>query len=459
MTNISLLVQKQRDYFKSGATLPLSFRKAQMKKLLNAIEQHETEIFQALKEDLSKSEFETFGSETNPVQHDLKLALKKIRRWTKARRVKGSMSFAPVKAFVSPRPLGNTLIISPWNYPFSLTLQPLVGAIAAGCTAIVKPSEFSESVTKILKTIIEECFQPEYIAVLDGGAEISAELLKHKFDLVFFTGSTRVGKIVMEAASKHLSPCVLELGGKNPCFVDETVNIKVAARRLVWGKFFNAGQTCIAPDYLLAEDSIHDELLFEMKKEIERVFGEDAKENDQYGRIIHIRQVKRLAGLLEGAEIFTGGNFDEETRYFEPTILVNVSREDKVMEDEIFGPILPVIRYTDLDAEICEVQNHDDPLSLYVFSRNKKNIDKILRSISSGGAGINDCIIHAAMDELPFGGKGASGMGSYHGKASFDAFTHFRSTVHKPFALDLKMRYMPYPKLDGLLKKLLKWMT
>lgn len=350
-------------------------------------------------------------------------------------------------------PYGVSLIIAPWNYPFVLLATPLIGAIASGCCAVLKPSEVSPNTSKLFAKLINETFPAEYVVAVEGGVPETQALLAEKFDMIFYTGNTQVGKIVMKAAAENLAPVVLELGGKNPCFVTKDADLKVAARRIVWGKFFNAGQTCVAPDYLLVDHSIAKKFTETLVREIELRFGKDASKSADYCRIVNERHAERLKSLLKGAKVVHGGVVDVKKKYISPTLIGGVDLDSPVMAGEIFGPLLPIVGYKTLEEAVDIALAHPKPLALYVFTRDKKLANAVMARIPSGGACVNDCIVHISSPHLPFGGSGDSGMGAYHGKATFDAFTHFKSVMRKPFALDNPMRYAPYMKLS----KFIKW--
>lgn len=438
------LLQSQRDFFNSGATLPVSFRIRQLKKLYRTIQENQTQIAEALKKDLGKSSYESFLCETGLVLSEISFMLKHIRKYTHKSKVHTPLAQFPSHSFTQAVPYGNTLIMSPWNYPFLLSVDPLVDAIAAGNTVILKPSAYSPATSALIKQLIRECFSPDYVAVVTGGRQENAALLEQKFDLIFFTGSQSVGKEVMGHAARHLTPVVLELGGKSPCIVEESADLSLSARRIVFGKYLNCGQTCVAPDFILCHQTIHDRLLEELKKQIKIQFGDRPLENPDYGKIINRKHFERLKGRLQSGRLIAGGETDEETLRIAPAIMDQVSFADPVMQEEIFGPILPVITYDQFDQLIRELQKHQKPLALYLFSKNKTHIERVTRELSYGGGCINDTIIHLATSKMGFGGVGESGMGSYHGKAGFDAFSHTKSLVDKKNWLDLPMRYQPY---------------
>lgn len=442
--DINLLINRQRDYYKSGATLPISFRHEQLKKLYSAIERYERELNDALNSDLGKSQFEAFLCESGFALTEISYMIKHLKKFAKPKRVHTPLAQFCAKSYVVPIPYGTTLIMSPWNYPLLLTVGPLCNAIAAGNTAILKPSAYSPATSALIKKIIEETFSPEYIAVVEGGRNENAALLDQKFDFIFFTGSQNVGKEVLRRAAEHLTPVVLELGGKSPCIVDSSADIPLSARRIVFGKYLNCGQTCVAPDFILCEGSVKDELVKELKKQIEIQFGNEPLENEDYGRIINEKHFSRLRSLIEKEKIVHGGRADEAHLKIEPTILDSVTYADAVMQEEIFGPILPILTFEDFDATIDELKTQSKPLALYIFSKNKKHIKRVTTELSYGGGCINDVIIHLATSEMGFGGVGESGMGAYHGKRGFDTFSHKKSIVDKKTFIDLPMRYQPY---------------
>lgn len=438
------LLDKQRAYYRTGLTLPLKFRRDKLKKLYHSIKKHEAGIKAALKQDLGKSSFEAFMTEIGMTLSEISYMLRHLSEFAARNYVKTPLSQFPARSFKQPLPYGNTLIMSPWNYPLLLTLSPLSNAIAAGNTAIIKPSAYAPATGEIVKAIIEECFPPNYAAVVTGGREENKALLDEKFDFIFFTGSQAVGREVLRKAAEHLTPVVLELGGKSPCIVDSSANIKLAAKRIVFGKFLNCGQTCVAPDYILCEKSVKDRLVEELAKQMKKQYGEDALNNENYGKIINEKHFKRLLGLMNEKKIVIGGEHNSETLQIAPTLLDFVTYEDAVMQEEIFGPILPVLTFEDFDSLVSELKTKAKPLALYIFSKNSKHIGKVMTELSYGGGCINDVIIHLASSEMGFGGVGESGMGSYHGRAGFEAFSHIKSVVDKKTWLDLPMRYQPY---------------
>jgi aldehyde dehydrogenase (NAD+) len=449
---LQALLQRQRDFFATGQTKEIDFRLAQLKALKQAILAHQTEVMAALHADLGKPEFEAYLTEIGVTQ-EIDYAIKHLRTWAKPQKVSTSAITFPARAEIRSEPLGIVLIIGPWNYPFQLMIAPLVGAIAAGNCVLLKPSELSPHTSQVITKIIQATFQPQYIAVVEGGIEASQALLAERFDHIFFTGGTAIGKVIMEAAAKHLTPVTLELGGKSPCIVDTEIHLEHTARRIVWGKFMNAGQTCVAPDYLLVHRQVKPALLSAIQKTIQGFYGDDPEQSPDFGRIISSRHFNRLADLLKD-KILIGGETNAEKRYIAPTVM-EATWDDPVMADEIFGPILPVLEYEDLAEAIAQINARPKPLALYLFSSNKQTQARVLRETSSGGVAINETIMQIAPHTLPFGGVGDSGMGSYHGKYSFDTFSHRKSVFYKPFWLDLKVRYAPYAGKMDLMKKLM----
>ena len=445
-TEIESLVAKQREYYQSGATISLSFRKEQLKKLYDAVVKYQDEINDALKSDLGKSHFEGFMCESGLVLTEISYMQKKLKSFARPKTVLTPLAQFPSHSYQQPTPYGNVLIMSPWNYPFLLTIEPLANAIAAGNTAIVKPSAYSPATSEIVSKIIGDCFEERYVAAVTGGRAENTALLDQKFDLVFFTGSAAVGKEVLVRCAKHLTPAVLELGGKSPCIVDEDANIPLAAKRIVFGKFLNCGQTCVAPDYILCHRSVKEKLKHEIVRQIEQQFGKDPLANENYGKIINQKHFERILSLIDHEKVVCGGQFDKARLRIAPTVMDNVTEADRVMGEEIFGPILPILTFDDFDKMTMELKTKDKPLALYLFSHNKRHIQTVTRTLSYGGGCINDVVIHLATSEMGFGGVGESGMGSYHGKAGFDAFSHYKSIVDKKTWLDLPMRYQPYKR-------------
>ncbi len=456
MNNVKELIDCQRTYFNEGNTLDINIRINNLKKLKSAIIANEKQILKSLKMDLGKSYAEGYMTEVGMILDEIGFLVKHLKSWAKPKRVRTSLANIPSKNILYREPYGVTLIVSPWNYPFQLTMAPLIGAIAGGNTAIIKPSRKSINTTNIMTKIIEENFEGEFIKVVNAGPGSNEAVLKEKFDYIFFTGSVRVGKLVMEAASKHLTEVTLELGGKSPCIVDKDTNIDITARRLTWGKFLNVGQTCVAPDYVLVHEDRKEELIQGLNKYIRQFYGEETKTCIDYGRIIDGEAFDRLISYLDEDKIRIGGEYDRDQKFIAPTVIDNIDFNHRVMKDEIFGPILPVITYRDLDEVIKTINNRQKPLALYFFSSNRTNIDKVIARTSSGGVCINDTVMHVASSNLYFGGVGESGMGQYHGKASFETFTHQKSVVNKGFALDVPLRYPPFGNKLKLLKKVFK---
>ncbi|WP_294168413.1 aldehyde dehydrogenase [uncultured Clostridium sp.] len=458
MQRILNIFNKQKEFFDSKETINIDFRINTLKKLKMIIKENEELIMDALYKDLRKSQFEAYATEIGILYDELNLHIKKLKSWSKKEKKRTPIVHFPAKSYIYKEPYGVTLIIGPFNYPFQLIISPLIGAISAGNCAIIKPSENSTNTALLLEKLINENFHEKYIKVVNplGGKETVSYLLDLRFDYIFFTGSIRVGKIIAEKASKNLIPVTLELGGKSPCIVDETANLDLAAKRIVWGKFLNAGQTCVAPDYILIEKSIKDYFLMALKSEIIKQFGSNIKSSPDFPRLINKTSLDRIKGYLSDGEIYYGGDFDYEDLYMEPTILTNIKSDSNIMEDEIFGPILPVIEYLTIDDAINYVNSKEKPLALYYFSENNNTIDKVLSNVSSGGATINDTIIHVASPNLPFGGVGLSGVGDYHGKASFDTFSHSKSVIKRGTFLELPFRFAPYKNKLSLLKKLMK---
>ena len=444
---INSLVARQRKYFQTGATLPVSVRITALRGLYTAIVKYENEIHDALKKDLGKSGFESYMCETGLVLEEISYMLKHIRRFAGEKRVRTPLSQFHSRSFKKPSPYGVTLIMSPWNYPFMLTLSPLVDALAAGNTAVVKPSAYSPNTSEILRKILSQCFDPQYVAVVTGGRAENTCLLREHFDYIFFTGSQTVGKEVMRNAAEYLTPVTLELGGKSPCIVDQTADIRLAARRIVFGKYLNCGQTCVAPDYIYCHRSVKDSLVKEIQRQIQLQYGEEPLHNPDYGKIINKKHFDRILGLIEEKKIVHGGNSDRDTLRIEPTVLDNVTFADPVMQEEIFGPLMPVLVFDNLDEAITRINAMPHPLALYFFTSDKAAAKDVTSRCGFGGGCINDTIIHLATTEMGFGGFGESGMGAYHGKTGFDTFSHYKSIVDKKTWIDLPMRYQPYRKM------------
>ena len=444
--NIQEIVKKQKAFFETGKTKDISYRKEALKRLKQAIIEHEPEINQALKQDLNKSEMESYMTEIGMVLSELSHAIKHVKSWSKKKKVKTPLAQFHGSSYEMYEPYGVSLIIAPWNYPFMLAIDPLVGAIAAGNCCIIKTSEYAPATSKVIQKIISEQFKSEYIAVVEGAVEETTELINQKLDYIFFTGSVHIGKIIMQAATKNLTPVTLELGGKSPCIVEKTANLELAAKRILFGKILNAGQTCVAPDYILVQKEMKEPFVEELKKQITHFLGEDALKNEDYPKMIHTRQYERVKELIKNQKILFGGKWDDNTRKVEPTLLDEPDANSMVMQEEIFGPVLPIISFQEIEDAIEFVRKREKPLACYLFTSNKKVEKEILNQISFGGGCINDTIIHLASNYLGFGGVGQSGMGSYHGKKSFLTFSHEKSIVKKYTWIDLPMRYLPYSK-------------
>ncbi len=454
-----MLLQRMKDYYQRGNTKPLAFRMEQLKTLQTLIKTHEAEIIEAHRLDLGRHAFETYAAEIGSVLSSISFAMKHLKQWMKTRKVKTPKYQVGSTSFVIPEPYGVALVIGAFNYPFHLCIEPLIGAISAGNCAVLKPSEQAPNVSKLIKALMVKGFPEEYIKVVEGDKEVITRLIHSPFDYIFFTGSIPVGKVIMEAAGKNLIPVTLELGGKSPCIVDEDANIGVAAERIVWGKFFNVGQTCIAPDYVLVHESIKKTFAESIKQKISDFYGKDILASKDYGRIINERHTSRLIQIInhDRKKIIFGGSFDVSKRYIEPTIMDEVTWEDQVMQDEIFGPILPLMTYHSIDQAIQMINQRPKPLALYAFTENKTIQKKILDRTSAGGCCINDTISHLSNHHLPFGGVGHSGMGAYHGKYSFETFSHMKGVLRKSTKIRMKMIFPPYrDSALKLLRKLLK---
>ncbi len=458
MSNIDEILKKQRDFFASGATIPLNFRKDMLKRLYDAINKNRDAICGALKCDLGKSDYESFMCEIGMTLSEISYMLKNLKKLAKEKRVKTPISQFVSKSYTKPAPFGNVLIVSPWNYPLLLTLSPLADALAAGNTAILKPSAYSPAVSDAIEALIKECFDEEYVAVIKGGRRENAMLLEKKFDLIFFTGSTAVGREVLRHAAENLTPCVLELGGKSPCIVDESAKIPLTARRIVFGKYLNCGQTCVAPDYILCQEGIKDALISAIKKEITLQFGESPLENPDYGKIVNEKHFDRIISLIEADKTVIGGENRRDALKIAPTVMDDINWDSPVMGEEIFGPVLPIMTYKCLDDVVEALKDRPKPLALYMFSENKENIKTVTERIRFGGGCINDTVVHLATSNMPFGGVGESGMGSYHGRDGFNTFSHTKSILDKKTWMDLNVRYQPYDKEKNikLLRRLMK---
>ena len=454
---INVIIEKQKEYFSQGYTLDVEHRIASLKLLRDAIRRNEEKIAKAIKKDLGKSAEESYMCETGLVISEISYMIKHVRKFAKDKTVATPITNFCSHSFVKSSPYGNVLIMSPWNYPFLLTMDPLADALAAGNTAVVKPSAYSPETSKVIKEIIEECFCEEYVAVVMGGREENKSLLNCKFDYIFFTGSKNVGIEVMQKASANLTPVTLELGGKSPCIVHKDADISLSARRIVFGKYLNCGQTCVAPDYILCHKDVKDDFVKAVKKEIVRQYGENPLENDSYGKIINERHFDRICSLIEESKTVHGGKSDRNTLKIQPTVLDNVTFDDAVMQEEIFGPVMPILVYDDIEEVLQHVNSHDKPLAFYIFTKSQRLAQRLLSVCAFGGGCINDVVIHLATSAMGFGGVGESGMGSYHGKCGFDTFSHKKSIVDKKRFIDLPMRYQPYTKLyTALIRMFLK---
>ncbi len=452
-SDTSKLLQQQRDFFATGKTKSIEFRLAQLRQLQAAVIAHQDQIIAAVQKDLGRAPYEAYFE--LGMLEELKFALKHLRQWAKPQRCATAINVFPASAGVQPQPLGVVLIISPWNYPFQSALSPLVGAIAAGNCAIIKPSEHSVHTSAVIAELIGKVFDPSYIAVVEGDVTVGQQLLAEQFDHIFFTGSTTVGRLVMQAAAAKLTPVTLELGGKSPCIVDRSVPIELAAKRIAWGKFINAGQTCVAPDYLLVDRAIKDQFVTALLQAIQELYGDNPAQSADYGRIINGFHLDRLKALLVDQKILVGGQSDQNDRYLAPTVVDEVNWDNSLMVAEIFGPILPILTYDNLDEAISEINTRPKPLALYIFATDRAIQNKIIESTSSGSVVINEVIMQAGLPSLPFGGVGASGIGKYHGRASFDTFSHARSYLKRSTLIDIDVRSAPYTAMK---LRLIKWL-
>lgn len=455
--NIPELLDYQRQFFKTNKTRDIAYLKNLLKTLKQEVLANEEAIYKALEKDFRKSRFETYLSEIGIVLAELDLAIKHIHIWSKPKRVMPSILNFPSSDYIYSEPYGAVLIIGPWNYPFQLALAPMIAAITAGNTAIIKPSELTPHTSKLVEDIITKVFQKEHVAIIQGGVPETTELLAQKWDYIFFTGSVPVGKIVAKAAAEHMTPVTLELGGKNPCIIDDTVNLKLTARRLVWGKFLNAGQTCIAPDYLLVKPEIKADLIQQLIIEIEKAYTNNPQDSLDYPRIINSKNLDRLTRMLQDVKIAYGGQYDTNDHYLAPTLIDQPALDSEVMKDEIFGPILPILSYTSEDDLKRIIDSYEKPLAFYVFSNNNSYAKQLMSKFSFGGATINDSMIHFLNHRLPFGGVGDSGIGAYHGRIGYETFSHQKAVVKKGNWLDIPMRYAPYKGKMKQLKTMLKW--
>ena len=454
---ITNLIDAQRTFFATGSTLNADYRITALRKLKNCIKAHEQDIMNALRTDLGKGSHESYMCEVGLTLSEISYMLSHTRRFMREKTVATPLAQFASRSYVKPSPYGTVLIMSPWNYPFLLTMEPLVDALAAGNTAIIKPSAYSPATSEVISRIVGECFNPEYVAVVTGGRAENTCLLDADFDYIFFTGSKTVGKEVMRHAAEHLTPVTLELGGKSPCIVAPDADLKLAARRIVFGKYLNCGQTCVAPDYILCHSSVYEKFIEYVKAEIIRQFSDKPLENPEYGKIINEKHFNRILGLIDRDKLVFGGASDADALRIEPVVMRDITEDDAVMKEEIFGPVMPVLSYDDTEGMIARINSHDHPLALYVFSGNKAFIKKITSSISFGGGCVNDTIIHLATSNMGFGGVGGSGMGSYHGRDGFNTFSHRKSIVDKKTWLDLPMRYQPYSGfMDRMIRMFLK---
>ena len=455
--NIESTVAAQRAYFAQGETLDVAFRKDALRRLRETILSHEAQINAALQQDLGKSPSESYMCEVGMTLSELSYTLGHVDRWASRQSVLTPLAQFHARSFTVHNPYGVVLIMSPWNYPFMLTMEPLIGALAAGNCALLKPSAYAPATSAVIREIVSACFPPEYVAVVEGGRKENQALLEQRFDYIFFTGGVTVGREVMRKAAEHLTPVSLELGGKSPCIVDSTAKLDLAAKRLAFGKLLNCGQTCVAPDYLLIDRRVKDDFIALLKKHIAAMAGENALANAQYVHMINRKHYDRVMGLIDPAKVVLGGQGDPETLRIQPTIMDGVTADDAIMQEEIFGPVLPVIAYDSLDEAVGFINSREHPLALYLFSEDKRTQERFLKSVPFGGGCINDTIIHLATSRMGFGGVGNSGMGSYHGKKSFDTFSHEKSIVDKSTWMDLPVRYMPYsPIKDKLLRMFLR---
>ncbi|MEH7121274.1 aldehyde dehydrogenase [Neobacillus vireti] len=451
METYSSLINKQKSFFKTETTKNVGYRIEALQKLRNAIKKNEKTLMEALRTDLNKSEFDAYTSEIGFVLEELRFTIKHLRSWAAPKKVKTPVTHIGSNSYIYPEPYGVSLIIAPWNYPFQLAVAPLIGAIAAGNCAIIKPSELTPKTSEVLENLIKEIFPEEYISVVQGGVDTSQSLLYEQLDYIFFTGSVPVGKMIMESAAKHLTPVTLELGGKSPCIVHEDANLKLAAKRIAWGKFTNSGQTCIAPDYLYVHKRIKDAFLQLFKETTLELYGKEPLKNPDFTRIVSERHFNRLSSFLDNGQLFMGGNTDQERLTIEPTVLTDITWEDSIMRDEIFGPLLPVLEYDDLSEVIEGIHRHPKPLALYIFTENHNIQEEVLTKVSFGGGCVNDTVYHFVSPYLPFGGVGTSGMGAYHGKGNFDTFSHQKSVLKQTTKFDIPFRY---PNVKNGLEKI-----
>ena len=453
--DIPKIIQQQKSFFNSNATKEVTLRIETLKKLKLILKENEEKLYTAIYTDFKKSQFETYLTELSLIYNELNDAIRNLKKWSKRKRVSTNLANFPAKSYIIPEPLGTILVISAWNYPYQIALIPAISAIAAGNTVVIKPSEIPNNTSKILAELINSNFDENHLTIIEGGVETTTELLLQKWGKIFFTGSTPIGKIIYKAAAENLTPVTLELGGKSPTFVLADCNIKITAKRIVWAKFLNAGQTCIAPDYLLVEEEIKDQLLLALKKEIENAYPNNNEVQENYVQIVNEKNFNRLEQLIPADKIYYGGETNIKNRFIQPTLLHNINFEDSIMQEEIFGPILPVISFENLEDVITKIKEREKPLSLYVYSKNKIIIKKILHEVSFGGGAINESLVQMSNPNLPFGGVGASGIGAYHSKTGFDTFTHYKSILHKTSWMEPTLKYMPFTKVK---KKILKFL-
>ncbi len=458
MEDIIKIIEKQRSFYRSGKTTDLHFRREALKRLEQSIVDSEEEMLAALAHDLGKPLFEGYSTDIAPIIGDIKYMLKNLAGLARSRKVHTPLALAGGSSRIMIQPLGVVLIIAPWNYPFQLLLRPLIGALAAGNCVVLKPSEHAPASSSVSRRLIEGAFPPEHVAVIEGGVEEGAALLEQKFDGIFFTGSTRMGRIVMERAARHLTPTILELGGKSPCLVEADTNLKLCTQRIAWGKFLNAGQTCVAPDYVLVNNRIKESLIGEIRQAINSFYGDHPQDSPDYARIVNDTHFQRLTGLMQAGQIICGGQTDRESLYIAPTLLEGINWNDPIMGEEIFGPLLPILEYENLDQALDMINNQPKPLALYLFTHDQKIQERVVRETSSGGVSINDTVSHLLPHQLPFGGVGESGMGAYHGDESFYCFSHRRSVFKNSTLFDLKAKYPPYRISLKRLKTLMRFM-
>ena len=452
------LLGKQRQFFASGHTLAVDFRRKQVQRLLDALLRHEQQLFDAMYKDFRKPAFESFATEVGFIEQELRLVLKHLDKWARPRKVKETLVNFPARSYIYPEPYGVALIIGPWNYPLQLVLNPLIGALAAGNCAVVKPSELTPATSGVIARLIKSTFEESYVAAVEGGVRTTQELLAHRFDYIFFTGSTQVGRVVMKAAAEYLTPVTLELGGKSPVIVAEDADLELAARRIAWGKFLNAGQTCVAPDYVLVHEQVKEELIEQLRLTIGQFYGQDPASSPDFARIINDRHFDRLHSYLQDAQVRVGGQTDAAARYISPTVVDQVTWQQPIMQEEIFGPVLPVLTFRSIDEAIQVVNDRERPLAFYLFSQDGALQEEVLQRVHFGGGCVNDTISHLINPNLPFGGVGSSGMGSYHGQASFELFSNLKSVLKRGTWLDLPLRYPPYGNKLPLIRKAFRWL-